>query len=319
MSTGLSMLYYVQLTWTPNPPIPPPPARNHRRWLVQRVRDASRELTLTAEVLEDDAKNYHAWQHRAWVVDAFGLHAGEAAFTASLIGRDARNNSAWHHRWVALQLAAGGRTGGTPVGLAADVVAGEVAFVTAALHRAALNESAWSYLRALLDAAAPRSLLPELQLTMPPDSTTTPGLLLNLPATSSSIDVAADVCGGVLVAGSGVGGKCCWPRPVATLVGSIRAAAEPGVNVFANELLAEHVAACCVSRVGRGRVCAAASTSLLHDPATAAGDALSTAAASQLVGMLYSECAEAEPGRALYWKARAAGAAEVAVVSESRC
>ena len=42
--------------------------RYHRQKLVEWTRDASKELDLTADVLKEDAKNYHAWQHRQWVI-----------------------------------------------------------------------------------------------------------------------------------------------------------------------------------------------------------------------------------------------------------
>ena len=42
--------------------------RYHRQKLVEWTNDASKELELTASVLKDDAKNYHAWQHRQWVI-----------------------------------------------------------------------------------------------------------------------------------------------------------------------------------------------------------------------------------------------------------
>lgn len=42
--------------------------RYHRQKLVEWSKDPSQELELTARVLREDAKNYHAWQHRQWVV-----------------------------------------------------------------------------------------------------------------------------------------------------------------------------------------------------------------------------------------------------------
>lgn len=42
--------------------------RYHRQKLVEWSGDFSKELVLTAQVLNEDAKNYHAWQHRQWVV-----------------------------------------------------------------------------------------------------------------------------------------------------------------------------------------------------------------------------------------------------------
>lgn len=36
----------------------------HRRAIVEKLGDASRELAFTAHVFDVDAKNYHAWSHR---------------------------------------------------------------------------------------------------------------------------------------------------------------------------------------------------------------------------------------------------------------
>ena len=43
-------------------------SRYHRQKLVEWTKDPSKELDLTALVLKEDAKNYHAWQHRQWVI-----------------------------------------------------------------------------------------------------------------------------------------------------------------------------------------------------------------------------------------------------------
>lgn len=42
--------------------------RHHRRVLVEWLKDPSQELEFIAEILNQDAKNYHAWQHRQWVI-----------------------------------------------------------------------------------------------------------------------------------------------------------------------------------------------------------------------------------------------------------
>ncbi len=36
----------------------------HRRVIVERSNNPTRELKFTAKVLEEDSKNYHAWSHR---------------------------------------------------------------------------------------------------------------------------------------------------------------------------------------------------------------------------------------------------------------
>lgn len=47
--------------------------RYHRRWLVEKLQNASQELEFTQEILEDDSKNYHSWTHRQWVIKTFKL------------------------------------------------------------------------------------------------------------------------------------------------------------------------------------------------------------------------------------------------------
>lgn len=45
--------------------------RHHRKTIVEWIGSPGEELELTAELLKDDAKNYHAWQHRQWVMSFF--------------------------------------------------------------------------------------------------------------------------------------------------------------------------------------------------------------------------------------------------------
>lgn len=55
-------------------------------------------------MIEDESKNYHAWQHRQWVVEKFNLFSQqELDYSAGLIIEDMRNNSAWNYRYFILQ------------------------------------------------------------------------------------------------------------------------------------------------------------------------------------------------------------------------
>ena len=49
-------------------PLSFPDLRHHRRVLVEWLKDPSQELEFIADILNQDAKNYHAWQHRQWVI-----------------------------------------------------------------------------------------------------------------------------------------------------------------------------------------------------------------------------------------------------------
>lgn len=40
--------------------------------VVEWLNDPSEELEFIADILSQDAKNYHAWQHRQWVIQVGG-------------------------------------------------------------------------------------------------------------------------------------------------------------------------------------------------------------------------------------------------------
>lgn len=61
-------------------------ARHHRRVLVEWLKDPSQELEFIAEILNQDAKNYHAWQHRQWVIQVFLLDGSYLQICPSLEG-----------------------------------------------------------------------------------------------------------------------------------------------------------------------------------------------------------------------------------------
>ncbi len=67
--------------------------------MVEWLNDPSKELDVTATVLEQDAKNYHAWQHRQWAIRTFELWKDELQYVEDLISKDVRNNSAWNQRY----------------------------------------------------------------------------------------------------------------------------------------------------------------------------------------------------------------------------
>ena len=84
-------------TRPPSPHVPPPswPCRHpslkppcdprpqvwfHRRSCVEQLGEADKEMEFLEEILEEDAKNYHAWGHRQWVLRTFSLWSNELAF-----------------------------------------------------------------------------------------------------------------------------------------------------------------------------------------------------------------------------------------------
>lgn len=98
-------------------------SRHHRRMVVEWLNDPSEELEFIADILSQDAKNYHAWQHRQWVIQVgvpegscqfqchycahcecgltvqeYKLWDSELEFVENLLEDDVRNNSAWNQR-----------------------------------------------------------------------------------------------------------------------------------------------------------------------------------------------------------------------------
>jgi protein farnesyltransferase/geranylgeranyltransferase type-1 subunit alpha len=69
---------------------------------VEKLMDASLELSFINEILSDDAKNYHAWTYRQWVIRTFNLWENELEFVNKLLDKDVRNNSAWNQRYFTI-------------------------------------------------------------------------------------------------------------------------------------------------------------------------------------------------------------------------
>lgn len=244
---------------------------NHRRWVQERQLAAldaaavpawaAAELAFTAAVIATDAKHYHAWSHRQWVLTAaaatHGAWRDEMAYTGRLIDADVRNNSAWHHRLLVL------RGSHAPGAVPSHALLAEVVFAIAALRLAAKNESAWNYLRALVSAAAP------VDAATPVDATTPVG------ATADAAALALCLPAGEL--------RDTLLPAVARLVEE----AEPGVNPFANEFMADLL-------VGEA----------LHTPPAARGPRMRDA-----VFRLLDAAADVDGVRAHYWAWRRAAVA----------
>lgn len=117
----------------------------HRKTIVEWMRDGSHEKRLTSAVLAYDNKNYHAWQHRQWAIKEFDLWDGEIDFTGSQLKLDVRNNSAWNHRYYVIR--------GTKLYTNLDWITSELVFARKKIEQCPTNESSWSYLRGLLKLA----------------------------------------------------------------------------------------------------------------------------------------------------------------------
>ncbi|KAF7256708.1 hypothetical protein EG68_08723 [Paragonimus skrjabini miyazakii] len=143
------------------------------------------ELQFTADVISDDAKNYHAWQHRRWAVGFFKVPVTvELAFTESLIREDMYNNSAWNHRFVTVT---------NDEGLTPSVLQREVEFVQNIIRSAPANESSWNYLYGLLVPAP--CVVAASGSHRPPHSTQLSSARPDLASFNTSVDVVDEVAG----------------------------------------------------------------------------------------------------------------------------
>eukprot|EP00475_Leptophrys_vorax_P020511 TRINITY_DN2807_c0_g1_i5.p1 TRINITY_DN2807_c0_g1~~TRINITY_DN2807_c0_g1_i5.p1 ORF type:complete len:243 (+),score=57.35 TRINITY_DN2807_c0_g1_i5:26-730(+) len=107
----------------------------HRRWLLGKLGDFTKELDHTAEILSMDSKNYHAWAHRQWSIKTFKLWDTELEFTEKLLDVDPRNNSAWNQRFFVLKH----------FGITVDAVLIEIQFAFKFIQKAPSNKSPWNF------------------------------------------------------------------------------------------------------------------------------------------------------------------------------
>ncbi|XP_037600675.1 protein farnesyltransferase/geranylgeranyltransferase type-1 subunit alpha [Cebus imitator] len=116
--------------------------RHHRRVLVEWLRDPSQELEFIADILNQDAKNYHAWQHRQWVIQEFKLWDNELQYVNQLLKEDVRNNSVWNQRYFVISNTTGYND--------RAVLEREVQYTLEMIKLVPHNESAWNYLKGIL-------------------------------------------------------------------------------------------------------------------------------------------------------------------------
>nr|CAD7405450.1 unnamed protein product [Timema cristinae] len=112
--------------------------RHHRGVIVNWLQEPSQELQVTRMSLNQDAKNYHAWQHRQWVLHKYNLFDNELAYVDTLLEEDIRNNSAWNHRYFVIN---------NTTGFTKDILDREIAYSLDKIKKVTCNESSWNYLR----------------------------------------------------------------------------------------------------------------------------------------------------------------------------
>jgi protein farnesyltransferase/geranylgeranyltransferase type-1 subunit alpha len=115
---------------------------------VERLGTARDEKRFTRQVLEEDAKNYHAWAHRQWFVRRFGEFEDELEFCGELLAKDVRNNSAWNHRWFVVTSRSGAAAAVTR-----DEWEAEARFAMELAELALHNECPYNYLRGIARSA----------------------------------------------------------------------------------------------------------------------------------------------------------------------
>lgn len=112
----------------------------HRRLIVERLGNTSKELSFLSRVLSEDPKNYHAWQYRQWLLMTYSLWSNELDYVDELIQNDIRNNSAWNQRYFVIAHTTGFKD---------DIIEHELDYVEKRITSYPDNESAWNYLRGL--------------------------------------------------------------------------------------------------------------------------------------------------------------------------
>jgi len=274
---------------------------HHRRWAIGQLPAADAvvlagEKEFTASLLRDEGKNYHAWSHRVWVLDRHRGWGGEDTFCQSLLAADVRNNSSWSHKYQAwLRMC-------SEVGDVQSAWLERVSFTMTAITATRLNEAAWNHLRALCRWAATHPTLATV-VCLPPPS---PSVAM-LPAVASfslRLDTASSPIAEVIMG------------PLR----AIREAAEPDVNVFANEFLADCLVGRSVAappqalRPGDAAYAVddgTASACAISGNSTGSPDGTSGAAAASRALRLLAACCEADPVHAPLWTWRCAGVQQV--------
>ncbi|KAJ1674109.1 CAAX geranylgeranyltransferase alpha subunit [Spiromyces aspiralis] len=109
------------------------------------------EMGFSAEMIDEDSKNFHVWSYRQWLVSTFAAWEEELEFIESEIEKDVRNNSAWNQRYFVVVK------GGTNR-LPDEVIEREIRYAVEKIKLAPSNESPWTYIYGLLKRYAPEQI-----------------------------------------------------------------------------------------------------------------------------------------------------------------
>lgn len=216
---------------------------NHQQWKNELLR---KELGFTVRYLMQDIKNYHVWGQRQWLLQLFlfdnqqnenistssTVLENEFDFTENLLlgndDSDIRNNSVWNHRWflftrgINYSRISNGTTVLPPTNyLTLSQIEKEIDFLLTCLNIVQKNEAAWSYLRGLvrlpyIDAPSTGIAVP----SNPGSSSSVGGMTMINPFFLPNYPLHR------------------WTK-IVNFCKKCQNYSQPGINIFANEWLAE--------------------------------------------------------------------------------
>jgi protein farnesyltransferase/geranylgeranyltransferase type-1 subunit alpha len=113
----------------------------HRKILIEKTQDSSREKKMLDSIFDDEPKNFHAWCHRIWVVRRFDLYEGEYEFVNYMLDQDIRNNSVWNYRYFLFN-----HTKEKSI----ENFTSEIEYTLDKIKQVPANESPYNYIRGLI-------------------------------------------------------------------------------------------------------------------------------------------------------------------------
>ena len=117
---------------------------HHRKLLIEKINDASREKQILDYVLESEPKNFHAWTYRIWMIRRFNNVEEEFNFIEYMLNKDIKNNSVWTYRFFLVQFTNNNK-------LNKDIVEKEIKYALEKIQKNPINECPYCYIRGLIN------------------------------------------------------------------------------------------------------------------------------------------------------------------------